>query len=80
MQSVGFDSVGVECSTDEFECSRQVFFESGPDFARRKDEPTFGLATGMRISMVNDHIPYSPYVQSVASPAVGYSVEAGSGA
>ena len=41
-----FDSVGVECLTNEFECSREIFFESGPDLARRKDEPTFGLAAG----------------------------------
>jgi hypothetical protein len=41
-----FDSVGVECLTNEFECGREIFFESGPDLARRKDEPTFGLAAG----------------------------------
>ena len=46
MQSVGFDSVGVEALTDEFECGREIFFESGPDLARRKDEPTFGLTAG----------------------------------
>jgi hypothetical protein len=46
LQSVGFDSVGVECLTDEFECGREIFFEGGPDLARRKDEPTFGLAAG----------------------------------
>jgi hypothetical protein len=41
-----FDSVGVERLTNEFECSREIFFESGPDLIRRKDEPTFGLAAG----------------------------------
>jgi hypothetical protein len=41
-----FDSVGVECLTNEFECGREIFFESGPDLAGRKDEPTFGLAAG----------------------------------
>jgi hypothetical protein len=41
-----FDSVGVECLTNEFECGREIFFESGLDLTRRKDEPTFGLAAG----------------------------------
>jgi hypothetical protein len=44
LQSVGF--IGVEYLTDEFECSRQIFFKGGPDLARRKYEPTFGLAAG----------------------------------
>jgi hypothetical protein len=42
----GFDRVGVECLTDEFECGREIFFESEPDLGRRKDEPTFGLTAG----------------------------------
>jgi hypothetical protein len=42
----GFDSVWVEGLPNEFECGREIFFESGPDLARRKDEPTFGLAAG----------------------------------
>jgi hypothetical protein len=41
-----FDSVEAECLTNEFECGREIFFESRPDLARRKDEPTFGLAAG----------------------------------
>jgi hypothetical protein len=42
----GFDSVGVEGLPNEFECGREIFFESGPDLARRKDEPTFSLTAG----------------------------------
>lgn len=42
----GFDSVWVECLTNEFECGREILFESRPNLARRKDEPTFGLAAG----------------------------------
>src|SRR4029453_10589000 len=45
LQSV-FDSVGVECLRNELECGREIFFESGPDLARRKDESTFGLTAG----------------------------------
>jgi hypothetical protein len=41
-----FGFVRVECLTDEFKCSRQIFFEGGPDLARRKDESTFALAAG----------------------------------
>jgi hypothetical protein len=41
-----FGIVGVECLTNEFERSREIFFEGGLDLAGRKDEPTFGLAAG----------------------------------
>lgn len=46
LQFIAFDNVRVESLTDEFEGSWEIFFEGGPDMARRKDEPTFGLAGG----------------------------------